>query len=266
MPLTPRGDVSAGPGDLRAGPQVHWLMKKDSREANASMLFSPRLFTAAALCWGLGTAEAVAGPFVNGDFADAPDFTGWQGQTRDTATDALVPVAPPAAPAAPWFSIVADGFARLANDAANYEVILSQAFDLPADARTLTFAYRWALTAGDPDAPDFVQALLWLADLSDFIDLFPAGVDTSAATDDGDGTEDPTATTDISRFAGGAVLLEFVLQDGDFDEQDWFEIGGIAVAAAPVPLAPTWLLLLPGLGLLLSGGVRRRTGRLPATL
>jgi hypothetical protein len=220
-----------------------------------------RLCTAAALCgglgWGVGPMPAFAGPFVNGDFTVSPDFVGWQGLIRNSATDDLEPVDPPAAP---WFGIVGGGLARLANDADYYEVSLSQVFDLPADARTLAFDYRWLLTSGDPAAPDFVQALLWLADLSDFIDLFSSSLDTSAATGSG------TATTDISRFAGGAVLLEFLLQDGDIDEQDWFEIGRVALITAPVPVSPTWLLLLPGLGLWLTGGARRRSARLPATL
>ena len=130
--------------------------------------------SAAALCVGLWQPGAWAGPFVNGNFAD---FSGWNGAIRASATDVLTDVAPAAD--AHFFVPVVGGFARLQNDAAFYEVDLFQAFDLDPTAQTLSFDYAWSLTVSDP-VTDFVQAILWLADRSAWIDLFPVGVDTSA--------------------------------------------------------------------------------------
>ena len=194
--------------------------------------------SAAALCVGLWQPGAWAGPFVNGNFAD---FSGWNGAIRASATDVLTDVAP-AADA--HFSLVGGGFARLQNSPDFYEVDLFQAFDLDPKAQTLSFDYAWDLTASDP-VTDFVQAILWLADRSAWIDLFPASVDTSASSGNG------SATTDVRAYAGQAVLLEFLLQDGDLTEDDWFEIGNVTLRSpAAVPLPATLALLFTGLGLL----------------
>ncbi|WP_172965405.1 hypothetical protein [Candidatus Thiodictyon syntrophicum] len=163
-------------------------------------------------------------------------------------------------PTEPQFKLMGGGFARLANDADYYQVSLFQSFDLDPSAQTLSFDYQWALTAGDPQNPDFVQAVLWLSDFSDHIDLFPSSVDTSGASGTG------AAITGIDAFAGQSVVLEFLLEDGDFNEHDWFAIGNVAIAGASVPLPPTLLMLLPGLGLLARRADWYRTGRPLATL
>jgi len=194
------------------------------------------LLSAAVLCLGLTQSTAWAGPFVNGDFSS---FTGWSGAVRG-GSDPPVTVNPTTDAR---FALPQSGFAGLYNDSSFYEVVLSQGFDLDASARTLRFDYAWALTAGDPDNPDLVQAVLWLADRSVFIDLFPLSLDTSAPSGSG------SQIADISALAGSQVLLEFVLQDGDFDELDWFEIGHVAIVSEQVPLPATLALLLPGLGL-----------------
>lgn len=199
-----------------------------------------KLLGAAALCLGLWQPAAWAIPFVNG----APEaFTGAEGLIRDS-TDELVTADP--LTDATHFDLDGTGFARLQNSSDFYEVILSQTLDLALTAQTLSFHYAWSLTAGDSTSPDFVQATLWLEDLSAFIDLFPLSIDTSAPTAAG------IAITDISAFAGRSVLLEFLVQDGDFDERDWFEIG-----RRPIPVPTTLALLLGGLGLL---GLHRRHG------
>jgi hypothetical protein len=195
--------------------------------------------SAAGLALALWLPAAWAGPFVNGA---AEDFTGAEGFISDGSTELLVDLTTD-----PRFELDGTGFARLQNDLDFYKVILSQTLDLAPTAQTLSFRYAWSLTAGDPDNPDFVQAtLFWLDDFDEFIDLFPAGIDTSAPTGAG------IAITDISAFAGRTVLLEFLVQDGDFDERDWFEIGR---RPAPIPLPTTLSLLLVGAGLL---GLHRR--------
>ncbi|WP_200236594.1 hypothetical protein [Thiohalocapsa halophila] len=150
----------------------------------------------------------------------------------------------------PRFTLEGGGFARLSDDDNYSDIVLYQGLTLAASAVSLSFDYVWSLTAGDPANPDFVQATLWLADFSDLIDLFPAALDTSAATSAG------TASTDISAFAGTDVLLEFFLQDGDGTRADWLQVGNISVAEAPLP-SPAALVLLglvPLIGRSLRGG------------
>jgi len=212
------------------------------------------LLSAVALCLGLTQSAAWAGPFVNGAFAN---FEGWTGAVRDNVTSNRSLVDPPTGP---QFTLMNGGFAKLANDPVNFEVSLFQSFDLDPSAQTLSFDYQWALTAADPPA-DFVQAVLWLAGFTNYIDLFPQPpFDTSAPTGKG------TASAAIGAFAGQSVVLEFLLEDGDFDEADWFAIGNVAIAAAAVPLPPTLVLLLPGLGLLVRRADWHRAGRRLATL
>lgn len=190
---------------------------------------------------------ASAGPLLNGSFTD---FDGWSGSIRDSDTDVLVDV-DPATDAR--FSLIGSGFAQLSNDSEYYEVILYQDFDLLSDASTLSFDYSWSLTASDPSAPDLVQATLWLADFSDFIDLFPPLLDTSAPSGAGN------AITDVSAFAGESVSIEFLVQDGDFNESDWLQIGNITIAEAPLP--GPWTLVLAGFVPLLGARLTRRHPR-----
>ncbi|MEE4329356.1 MAG: hypothetical protein V2J10_00710 [Wenzhouxiangella sp.] len=203
-----------------------------------------RLATATqALCLvaviSITTPPAAAGPLLNGSFVS---FDGWSADIAPDPADPFESVDPSSDPR---FSLEGGGFARLSNDVNYSDIVLYQDFDLAASASTLTFEYAWTLTASDPAAPDFVQATLWLADFSDFIDLFPDPPFTSSPSASG------TATTDISAFAGAAVSLEFFLQDGDLQRQDWLEIGNIAIAEAiaeaslPSPLALMLIGLVP---------------------
>lgn len=217
------------------------------------MRYIIKVLSAAVIHLCLTTQAAWAAPFVNGDFSS---FTGWSGAVRD-GSGSLASVDPAGDSR---FSLPQSGFAGLYNDSSFYEVSLSQAFDLDASARTLQFDFVWALTAGDPDNPDLVQAVLWLADRSAFIDLFPLSLDTSASSGSG------RRSADISALAGSPVLLEFVVQDGDGVEQDWFEIGHVAIVAEQVPLPPTLALLLPGLGLCARRGGWSSIGRRLTTL
>jgi hypothetical protein len=192
---------------------------------------------------------AGAGPLLNGAFTS---FDGWSAQIRDSLTDADSQVNPAADPR---FSLVGGGFAALGNDVDYYEVALFQDFDLLPSVTTLVFDYSWFLTAGDLQFPDFIQATLFLLDSFEFIDLFPSSLDTSAARASG------TAVTDVSAFAGKSVSIEFLIQDGDFDERDVLEIGNIAVAEAPLPppaaLMALGLVPLIGRSVLVSSLPRR---------
>lgn len=191
------------------------------------------------------TGVGHAGPIINGDFSS---FDGWSGAIRNSTTDILEDVDPASDPR---FSLEPGGFSRLSNELDYYEVVLFQQFELNPTAISLGFDYAWSLTAGDPTFPDLVQALLWLPDFSDFIDLFPASLDTSAPSASG------AASTNVSAFAGRSVVLEFLVQDGDFDEQDWLQIGNVAVSGGTVPLPATPLLLAIGVPLLALRGRRR---------
>jgi hypothetical protein len=172
-----------------------------------------------------------AAPLLNGDFAS---FDGWSADIAPSPSDPFQTVDPGADPR---FTLQGGGFARLSDDDDYSDLVLYQEFDLSSAAAVLSFGYAWSLTAGDPGNPDFVQATLWLSDFSDFIDLFPDPPFTSSPSESG------TATTDVSAFAGGVVLLEFFLQDGDGGRADWLEVGNITFAEAPLP-SPAALMLL----------------------
>jgi len=212
------------------------------------------LLSAAALCLGLTQSAAWAGPFVNGAFGN---FDGWTGAVLATATGASTTVDPPTGP---QFTLIGGGFAQLANDADYYQVSLFQSFDLDPSAQTLSFDYQWLLTGRDPQYPDYVQAVLLIAGFPPY-DLFPPPpFDTSAPTGAG------TVGIGIGAFAGQSVVLEFLLEVGDMDARDWFAIGNVAITGAAVPLPPTLVLLLPGLGLLVRRADWHRAGRRLATL
>lgn len=197
------------------------------RRAPPLSLLSGLLLTAA-----LGFSGGLsAAPLLNGDFAS---FDGWSADIAPSPSDPFQTVDPAADPR---FTLQGGGFARLSDDVGYSDLALYQEFDLPAAAAFLGFEYAWSLTVGDPGNPDFVQATLWLSDFSDFIDLFPDPPFTSSPSESG------TATTNVSAFAGSAVLLEFFLQDGDGDRADWLEIGNITFAEAPLP-SPAALMLL----------------------
>jgi hypothetical protein len=184
-----------------------------------------------------------AAPLLNGDFAS---FDGWSADIAPSPSDPFQTVDPVTDPR---FTLQIGGFARLSDDDDYSDLALYQEFDLPAAAAFLSFRYAWSLTVDDPNSLDFVQATLWLPDFSDSIDLFPDPPFTSSPSESG------TATTDVSAFAGSAVLLEFFLQDGDGVRGDWLEIGNITFAEAslPSPAALMLLGLVPAIGRSLRG-------------
>jgi hypothetical protein len=191
----------------------------------------------------LGATEATAAPLQNGDFAA---WSGWSAEiTQETTPNTFVTTAVDPA-SDPHFTLLGGGMARLANDATYFEVVLFQAFDLPADATNVSFDFAWSKTNADVDV---VQADL--RDSGDSLhDLFPLDVDLFQLTDSG------TATTDISALAGQPVILELILQDGDFDETDTFDVGNIAIAAVPEPASAGLILL--ALAAMAVGHRRRR--------
>lgn len=194
-------------------------------------------------------ATAHADPITSGQFGS---FAGWSGSIVDSSTGDSLPVDPATDP---HFNLIGGGFASLTNDFDFYEVVLFQDFILPDDTLTIAFDFAWLLTAGDPFFPDFIQAkLIDPVTRAFLIDLFPLSLDTSAPSASGSIFED------ISFLAGQTVSLEFILQDGDFNEADRFDIGNILIATAAVEVAEpaTILLFLAGLaGLLIAGGRRR---------
>jgi hypothetical protein len=195
----------------------------------------------------LGFAGPIgAGPLLNGSFTS---FDGWAAALQDGSGPLDVDPA-----ASPNFTLVGNGFAQLTNDPTWFEVVLYQDFELLPTASTLSFDYAWSLTAGDPQFPDFVQATLFLLGSLDFIDLFPASLDTTAASASG------TAVTDVSAFAGKSVSIEFLVQDGDFNEADWLQIGNVTVAEAPLPPSAALIALglVPLIGRSMLGSSRQR--------
>lgn len=181
--------------------------------------------------------QAVSTPLQNGGLSS---FTGWDAFIYDGSYTAVDPMTDP------HFSL-APGGAKLSNDFFYWEVALSQEFDLAADALSISFDYGWSIT----DSFDLVQAVL-IDSASNLYNLFPAGTDFSLTSNSG------TAITDISLLAGQAVTIEFLLQDGDWNEQDTFTVGNIQIETASVPEPGILLLLSIGLlGLLL--GARQVT-------
>ena len=197
----------------------------------------------------------LAAPFQNGSFTS---FAGWQGVITDSSTFDEVPV--PDLDADSHFTLSGSGFVQLSNDLDYFEVALFQAFDLDPAAKTLSFLFDWSLTAGGPD-PDLVQASLLDPTGALLIDLFPATLDTSASV--------PLpgfspAVSDVSAYAGQAVVLQFLLQDGDFDEQDWLSIGQITIDTGIAPVPGTVALMTLG-ALMLRRGHRGLGMPKPAT-
>lgn len=179
----------------------------------------------------LHSATSTALPLQNGDFTS---FAGWQGNLFDGADN-------PVDPALDAHFSLGGGMASLTNDAIFFEVSLFQTFDLPANATDLSFDFLWQIT----DPFDLVQAVLIDGGMG-LHDLFPGGVDFSLLANGG------TAVTDISALAGQTVTIEFLLQDGDFVEQDLFSVGniGIGIAQVPEPASPLLVAVaLAGLAL-----------------
>lgn len=162
----------------------------------------------------------------NGDFGS---FAGWEGELWDGAATSVGPGTDS------HFSLPGAGMAEISNDPVFYQVVLFQQFDLPINTVGLSFDFAWTKT----DAFDIVQASLIDATLT-LHDLFPLSVDTNLLTNSG------SATTDISSLAGQTVTIEFLLSDGDFDENDRFRVGNIEITEAAIPEPGALLLLAIG--------------------
>ncbi len=181
--------------------------------------------------------SASALPLQDGNFTD---FTGWEAVIFD-GTDSIVDPT-----IDPHFTLVGGSTAELSNDSTFFEVALFQTFDLPINAGELSFNFAWSVTNAtlptgplDPDA-DLVQATLIDSITFNFLtDLFPLSVDFSLTDNIG------LAMTDVRPWAGQSVMIEFLLLDGDFNEQDFFRVGDIAISQIPAP--GTLMLMLGGL-------------------
>jgi len=199
----------------------------------------------------LASHSVYAAPLQNGNFSSG--FTAWTAEITDSFSFAITAVDPVADP---HFDLVG-GLAKLANDFDFFEVALSQEIMLPADANEFSFDFDWTITCDDPlgtcagsfGSNDVVQASFLVAG-SPVLNLFPASIDPLQLTASG------TATTDISSYAGQTVVLEFLLQDGDFNEADMFSVGNIGITVAPA-VAPEPTTLAP-FALGLAGFAARR--------
>lgn len=196
-------------------------------------LFIVTIFICLMLC---GTSPAI--PLQNGDFSS---FTGWSGLIQDSTND-VWDLANPDTDS--HFALTGGGMAKLSNDYDYYGVALLQEFALPLDASTISFNFEWDKT----HAWDMVQATLYDSTYSSWLDLFPSTTDFGQLTNSG------TATTDILFLAGSTVTIEFLLQDGDYDEADWFKIGNINITPIPEPCT----MMLLGTGLIMGIAPRLR--------
>ena len=121
------------------------------------------------------------------------------------------------------------------------------------DAVTLSFDYAWSLT--DP-AADFPQAgILDPLDPLSFINLFPDTTDFSLPVNSG------TASIDISALAGQVRTLQFLLQAGDMNEADSFQIGNVEIIPMPEPSSGGLVLLALAAGMATHHRLRKRPDR-----
>lgn len=184
---------------------------------------------------------------INGSFTD---FSGWEGiiyDGNDTVVGDL--------DADSHFNLVTDGL-EISNDVSFWEIVLFQTFIVPNNATFLSFDFSWSLTApfiaGSGLDSDFVQAAL-IDNGNGINDMFPGATDFSLAQNSG------SISFDMSGFAGTEVTIEFIVQDGDFDERDSFTIGSMVLetdssgggnGGNPIPSPSSLILLLGALALL----------------
>jgi hypothetical protein len=199
------------------------------------------------LLFAIWIASASADPLQNGDFVG---FGSWSAGITDSTT-LVTAIVDPASDA--HFSLLGGGSAQLSNDVAHFEVVLFQEIDIPGDAALLSFDYAWSLT--DP-ASDFPQAaILDPLDPLSFLSLFPASTDLSLAVNSG------TASIDISALAGQVRTLQFLLQAGDMNEADSFQIGNVEIIPMPEPTSGGLVLLALAAGMATHHHLRKRPDR-----
>jgi len=207
--------------------------------------------------WGLGCGAllcafapmAVRADLINGDFAD---FNGWQGTVIDSFTLDATTTDPASGPN---FALGGGGTAVLSDSFEFFTASLRQEFTMNAGATELAFDYGWTLTSdtSNPDLGlDFVQAVLIDTVTNTVLNLLD-GVDTSASLQ-----PMAHAMVDVSQYSGRAMAIEFLIQDGDFNEADSFRFGNIAVSGAPVTVPEPSSIGLFGVGLVAIWLLRRR--------
>jgi len=183
------------------------------------------------VCLNAGWSSATL--LQNGDFSSG--FDHWAGFVNGNI---------PVSTSSPNF-IAAGGAAWLTNDDTNYQVLLSQIFELPAISSTLTFDYLWVPT--DKDSDTFQASFaVWNAALSIFdspIDLFNGPNPLAGSL--------TTLAYDMTPYAGQTIRLDFILSDNDYIVSDILQIDNVNTSTTPVPEPGTLLMLGAGLSVLL---------------
>jgi hypothetical protein len=185
----------------------------------------------AAIIW---SAPSVA--LQNGNFSSG--FDNWTGEVSDVDTFSITPIDPLPGGYSDNYQILGGGLAQLNTTSTNnppndiWSVALFQDFLIPdlsvlGNSLELSLSVSWSLS---DLGLDFASAqLVDLADPLSTLSLAGGG------------------KFDITGWAGKNASLQFVVQDGD-DQDDWLQVGNISITekTAAIPEPTTWLLILTG--------------------
>ncbi len=184
-----------------------------------------------AIIW---SAPSVA--LQNGDFSSG--FDNWTGEVSDVDTFSITPVDPLPGVYSNNYQVLGGGLAQLMTTSTNnppnniWSVAIFQDFLIPdlsvlGNSLELNLSVSWSLSNL---GLDFASAqLVDQADPLSTLNLVGGGV------------------FDITGWAGKNASLQFVVQDGD-DQDDWLQVGNISITekTAAIPEPATWLLIVTG--------------------